>query len=77
MAIDVNTLKLAEHNQVRMNGSVTMHIWQAEAYGVRISYQTLDLDAKFWVSPILTMRQEGVALVDCTGQMVKNERRSR
>lgn len=57
-----------------MNSVVTMHIWHAEANGVHISYQTLDLDEEFWVSPIWTMRERGVALVDSSGTMVKNER---
>lgn len=75
--IDVNTLAKAEHNEIRANGAVKVHVWYAEANGVSLIYHTEDLIAEFWVSPIWTMREKGVALVDSSGTMVKNERSDR
>jgi hypothetical protein len=75
--LDVSQLAKAEHTEVRMNGQVSMNIWHAEANDCHVSYQTLDLEAEYWVSPILTMREQGVALIDNSGQMVKNSRRLR
>lgn len=77
MALDVNELDEADVTYVQMNDNVGMNVWSAEAWGVAISYQELDLTAKYWVSPIWNMRQRGVALVDASGQMVKCERRDR
>lgn len=77
MSLDVTELELADSNEIRMNGIITMRIWHGEAHGVHVSYRTLDLEAEFWVSPIWNMRQKGVALVDLSGQMVKHERRDR
>lgn len=57
-----------------MNGTTTIKVWYAEAHDLKISYQTLDLDAEYWVSPIFNMREKGVSLIDSSGQMVKNRR---
>lgn len=77
MALTVSDLELAEWNEVRVRGRLIRKVWHGEAHGVTVSYQTLDLEAEFWVSPIWNMRQKGVALVDSSGRMVKNERRDR
>jgi hypothetical protein len=77
VALDIASLPEAEVREVRMDGQVTMHVWHAEAHGVHVSYQTADLTEKFWVSPIRTMREKGVALIDSSGQMVKHERKDR
>lgn len=74
MGMDVSTLDRAESTEVRVNGEVVRKIWHAKAHGVYLSYRTEDLTAEYWVASILTMRQKGVALVDSSGQMVKNER---
>lgn len=75
--LDVSTLTEAESSEVRVNGCVVTRVWYGEAHGVEITYRTQDLDATFWVSPIWTMREKGVALVNSHGIMVKNERRDR
>jgi hypothetical protein len=75
--IDVSTLERAEMNEIRAMGVTVKHVWHGEAHGVKVSLTTEDLWAEYWVSPIWTMREKGVALVDKNGNMVKNERRDR
>lgn len=77
MSLDITKLVSAECREVRVNGVVTMHIWHGRAYGEYVRFQTPDLEARYWVSTILTMREQGVALVDATGQMVAHSRRDR
>lgn len=76
--IDVKTLKRAV---CKLGYTSTMgnqpNVWFGEAHGVEVQFETFDYDAEFWVSPIWTMREKGVALVDSHGTMVKNERRDR
>jgi hypothetical protein len=77
--LDVSTLKKAYPSYgIDVNHPDTSFVvWSGEAHGVKVAYLTYDLDAEFWVSPIWTMREKGVALVDKNGNMVKNERRDR
>jgi len=75
--IDVGTLARAEFTEVRANGTVIRKTWHAEAHGVELVFTTPDLDSEYWVSPIKTMREKGVALIDSSGQMIVNERRDR
>jgi hypothetical protein len=77
MALDVSLLDKATSTEVRVNGELMARIWYGEANGTRVKWMTKDIDSEFWVSPILNMRQKGVALVDHSGQMVTNERRDR
>lgn len=77
MALDVSTLDQGYVSYSITDDGVTYAIWTAEAHGVRIGYETFDVDALFYVSPIWNMRQKGVSLVDQHGVMVKNERRDR
>lgn len=77
MSLDVSTLDKARRTEVRVNGEVVEHVWYGAANGVPIVMVTSDLDAEFWVSPILNMREQGVSLVDSSGQMVINQRRLR
>ena len=73
MALDVNTLAKAHREYSTEHGTK----WVGLAHGVQVSYVSLDPTAEFWVSPIWTMREKGVALVDSSGQMVANNRRDR
>lgn len=75
--LNISHLAKADCNEVRTNSVVTMKIWHAEAHGMRVSFQTFDLIAEFWVSPIWNMREKGVALIDSGGHMVKCERSDR
>lgn len=72
MALDVTVLEFAE-----VRGDSGYNLWTAEANGCKVSLVTSDLEALFYVSPIWNMRQQGVSLVDSSGQMVANERRDR
>jgi hypothetical protein len=73
--MDVKLLEQAEHDYVWEDGGC--HVWKGEAHGVTVVHYTTDDTAVYWVSPIWTMREKGVALVDLTGQMVKQERKDR
>ena len=73
--MDVKLLEQAEYDYIWEDGGC--HVWTGEAHGVKVVHHTTDDTAFYWVSPIWTMRQKGVALVDLTGQMVKQERRDR
>lgn len=75
--LDVTTLDMANERSRRTVEGVTTITWTAEAHGVRLEYVSYDPDAEYWVSPIWTMREKGVALVDKSGAMVKNVRRDR
>jgi hypothetical protein len=74
--LDVNTLDKAIPSH-QLGGEHPYVVWTGEAHGIAVAYLCYDLEAEFWVSPIWNMRQKGVALVDKTGAMVKNERRDR
>jgi hypothetical protein len=74
--IDVGTLEKAMPSRP-LGDERPYIVWAGEAHGVAIIHVSYDLDAEFWVSPIWTMSQKGVALVDKAGHMVKNERRDR
>lgn len=78
MAVDVNGLRKAYVALGYHAPDQTFpNVWTGEAHGVTVTYETEDFEAEYWVSPILNMRQKGVALVDSAGQMVKCERRDR
>jgi hypothetical protein len=79
MSLDVSQLSLAHRQDCEPDDfcSYAYVRWSGEAHGVIVFHYTEDLTAKFWVSPIWNMRQKGVALVDSSGRMVKNERKDR
>lgn len=53
------------------------YLWRGEAHGEVANFVTNDPDLKLYVSPIFTMREKGVALVDENGYMRVNRRRDR
>ena len=76
--LDVNQLEPAEYEEVATLGYGTVRkVWIARANDQVATLTTEDLDAEFYVSPILTMRTIGVALVDSSGSMVTHSVRSR
>jgi hypothetical protein len=77
--LDVSQLEKAEFKEVATYGGVqpTQKVWRAKANGEVATLTTEDLEAEFYVSPILTMRTIGVALVDSSGSMVNHTTRNR
>jgi hypothetical protein len=67
--LDVNTLSLAEYENIQVDGKTASRLWTASANGVTVTLKTEDLTADYYYSPIRTMRTRGVALVDSSGQM--------
>lgn len=58
-------------------GQYVCTVFEATCHGVTIRYSTIDPQLDLWASPIWTMREKGVALVDAHGNMVANKRRDR
>jgi hypothetical protein len=76
--LDVSQLEKAEYEEIGTLGKGTLRkMWVAKANGAIATCTTKDLEAEFYVSPILTMRTIGVALVDSTGAMVDHNTRTR
>jgi hypothetical protein len=71
--IDLATLDKAE----RRISPHSAFVFRGSAHGLSIEYRTEDPDVELWVSPIFTMREKGVALVNNEGTMVANVRRDR
>lgn len=67
-------LRPAEMSSGRENGE---YVWRGEAHGEVAFFTTNDPDLKLYVSPIFTMREKGVALVDENGFMRVNRRSDR
>lgn len=74
--IDVSELEEADYDDVTTNYGETFvrRSFHAVAHDVVVSYITADPTMRLWVSPILTMREKGVALVDESGQMIVHRR---
>jgi hypothetical protein len=62
---------------VRFNPETEEYTWSGEAHGVRAYFTSADETLEIFISPIFTMREKGVALVDQTGTMRVNRRRDR
>lgn len=78
VSVDISELQYADYEVFEDGaGEYVATVFYAEAHGVRVSYRVEDPDLDLWISPIWTMREKGVALVDSSGQMVKCERRDR
>ena len=71
--LDVSQLEKAEFVGTRGGQAKT---WIARANDESATITTEDLEAEFYVSPILTMRTIGVALVDSSGAMVNHTTRN-
>jgi hypothetical protein len=76
MAEDVSKLVVGYCYYNGDGDNVVAH-WSGQSHGVTVEYETTNVEATFYVSPIWNMREKGVALVDETGQMVVNRRENR
>lgn len=62
---------------VVFNPETEEYTWSGVAHGVRAEFSSVDGSLQLFVSPIYTMREQGVALVDQSGTMRVNVRRDR